>query len=410
MFIVHRLKPGQSSRPFTTEACGIVVAFQQQRHEGEIAMVAEIPDTHPAAGELARKFSRMPAHDVIHDDGQPVVETPPPVPVPLSAPTPFASLPASGPGKPRVSLHLDDPRVAQIARRIREEAEAIARSPENQSFVRSAVERLLVELGFRQPSDAVEVEGPPTAIRVETPEGPFGTIHKTDADPRLMAAIEVTDAALGHGWSREDLEGSGEFDDPGPEGGYSHRTGLCLAQMALSTPPPGWAEQAATHYPWELEGFRAPALDWTPPVGPTKRPPAPPVAEETSPPAAGLSAAPPSDLEGQDFDEEDDDEDGMSAYDQRLAAETEAAAKATGSETTGSGDPAVAAGYPADQVDAARRVAHKLLSELSASGADTLSHSKFNWAVRKMAERDEAHLHTVTEVQLAGLLAVAPTT
>ncbi len=86
-----------------------------------------------------------------------------------------------------------------------------------------------------------------------------------------LALHPVGQDALRRGWSSHDLEGTGQNGDPTDHGGRSPRTGLTMAEMALSTPPTGWVEHAHTHYPWELPGWHTDILGWQLPNPPSKR-------------------------------------------------------------------------------------------------------------------------------------------
>lgn len=77
-------------------------------------------------------------------------------------------------------------------------------------------------------------------------------------------------AALQWGWTESDLEGAGAGERWGPEGGRSTRSGLTVAEMALVPPPPAWADQAETVWPWDLDGWRSPGIGWEPPRVPGK--------------------------------------------------------------------------------------------------------------------------------------------
>lgn len=216
----------------------------------------------------------------------------------------------------------------------------------------------------------------------------------------VRSILPSAEVAITNGWLAVDLAGTGAGGDPGPAGGCSPVTGLYLAQMALTAAPAGWDAKRTTHYPWEIEGWRPPGLDWVPPAVPSKRPveavPAPTPTEPTSEGATAFAG---------DTSTSEDDEAAPSAYEAAIAAGM--ASKLDG-PAEGDGDAAVAAGYPADQVDEARRMAHALSAAL---GGKKLHHNKFNWAVKKRNgdHPDATPLTTATEAQLDGLLRHTPT-
>lgn len=217
---------------------------------------------------------------------------------------------------------------------------------------------------------------------------------KVEADVREI--LPVAQTAITNGWMAVDLEGTGRNGQPGPEGGCSPTTGLTLAQMALTVPPDDWEAKRATLYPWEIDGWRPPGLDWVAPTAPSKRKPEETKAEPEKPEPVDVPRAP----EGEP--EEDGDEEGPTAYDRAIAKGAEAdAAKAADADPDL--DPAVAAGYPADQVVAARAFAQALAA---ATPGKPLHPNRFNYAVKKRAkdEPSATPISTATESQLAGLL------
>ncbi len=98
----------------------------------------------------------------------------------------------------------------------------------------------------------------------------------------------IVKAAFANGWEYEDITGAGNGDQWGIEGGRGLRSGLTMAELSLSLSPKGWAEKRATHWPWELLGWKAPGPGWKAPVLPGKRsaPDAVPDADEAPAPLA----------------------------------------------------------------------------------------------------------------------------
>jgi len=95
------------------------------------------------------------------------------------------------------------------------------------------------------------------------------------------------EAARGMGWSDSDLEGTGEQDNPGPEGGTSLATGLFLAQMIVCSPPADWDTLKDHNYPWDIQGW-GPPLEFRPPKVPAKpKGEVPPDGEVVHDPTAG---------------------------------------------------------------------------------------------------------------------------
>jgi len=109
----------------------------------------------------------------------------------------------------------------------------------------------------------VEVAGAIKAV-------PVSQAQEASVQAEQLAEVSVADIARHNGWGELDLAGTGAKGRPGPLGGVSPVTGLCLADMALCVPPDGWDEQRDETYPWELKGWKAPGLDWTVPKVPSK--------------------------------------------------------------------------------------------------------------------------------------------
>lgn len=84
------------------------------------------------------------------------------------------------------------------------------------------------------------------------------------------ALSPVIAAALSAGWSVNDLLGAGENDEPGLKGGRSSTTGLTMAQMAMASPPPNWRDVCEVAWPWDVEGWTPPGLNFKAPDLPPK--------------------------------------------------------------------------------------------------------------------------------------------
>jgi hypothetical protein len=99
------------------------------------------------------------------------------------------------------------------------------------------------------------------------------------------APESLTRTALRFGWTEEDLAGLSE-SHPGEDGGRSVRSGLTLAEMALTTPPPEWPTLGEQGYPWQSPNWQAPSGSWTAPSAPAKAVTAdPPPPSPVQPPA-----------------------------------------------------------------------------------------------------------------------------
>ena len=99
-------------------------------------------------------------------------------------------------------------------------------------------------------------------------------------EPVLPNVVQRT---LLNGWDYDDITDTGEQNDWSRAGGVSRLSGLCMSEMSLCSPPVGWKEKRATHYPWEFPGWLPPFAAWEKPAGlRAKRPPAdqpPPIDE-----------------------------------------------------------------------------------------------------------------------------------
>lgn len=181
-----------------------------------------------------------------------------------------------------------------------------------------------------------ELEGVAQPGERPTPAAPVAPDSPTTDGLRAMA--------IRLGWSIMDIAGTAMGDQPGEAGGRSERTGLTLAEMTLSTPPKIWHEVADDSYPWELSDWRPPGMGWVPPRVASKRPPP---SEDTPPPV-----------------DEDDDPTGEVPPplddDPTPPSEQPTDADPTPTPAGDDVDPAVALGYPADKVDAARAAALEL--------------------------------------------------
>lgn len=158
----------------------------------------------------------------------------------------------------------------------------LAMMPRQFQLVREDERGQVVIEGGRPLPAAVVVDARPNvstsvAPPVASPPVPAWASHE---DP-ILASMLV--AAHRNGWERSDLDGTCLGGDPGL--GRSNTSALTLAEMALTARPVGWAPGV---FPWEVEGWRPPALGWTPPkTGPAPAPSAPAV------PAASAAPAPP---------------------------------------------------------------------------------------------------------------------
>lgn len=240
--------------------------------------------------------------------------------------------------------------------------------------------------------DAAAVPSPPATA------ADLGATDPKGLGPGQMAP--PVEAALAQGWTPDDLDGAGENDNYGPGGGFSKRTGLTMAQMALSTPPGNWAEEQAAKYPWECVDWKTPGIGFVPPNAPAKVAP---------------KAADPADLPDEPVDTEDGEpgEAGTTDSDPPSGNETSTLDEGDTAETSSTDDagpadnatsddevedPAVAAGYPADQVDMARAMAHELVA-----ARDEVPHpNAFNYVFGK------AGLATINEAKRDALLSLPP--
>lgn len=71
----------------------------------------------------------------------------------------------------------------------------------------------------------------------------------------------LVQAALA-GWDVPDLIGCGSEPSAAARGGLS---GLTLAELAATAPPPGWPERRGLEWPWQVSGWRPPFAGWMPP-------------------------------------------------------------------------------------------------------------------------------------------------
>jgi len=149
-------------------------------------------------------------------------------------------------------------------------------------------EELLQELrlqpsGFRilEPS---RVLGAGVAASAATSAAPAASV----SPPGGGTDMEPPDHAKRHGWAYADMTGSGEKNRWGAEGGFGEQSGLTMAEMALTPPPPDWERLRESKWPWECPGWRPPGIGWKPQLRPSKQPPeeAAPAADADAPPAA----------------------------------------------------------------------------------------------------------------------------
>jgi len=113
----------------------------------------------------------------------------------------------------------------------------------------------------------------PPSWLISAPVAPTPTPTPQHPSPMAQLVPGPVRAASGRGWTADDLKGTGEGGDFGPRGGRSPQTGLTTAEMAMSNPPPRWADVAQTSpddeekvYPWEMDGWLAPGPSWAPPA------------------------------------------------------------------------------------------------------------------------------------------------
>lgn len=233
---------------------------------------------------------------------------------------------------------------------------------------------------------------PPPAVLAPTPTSSIVPPVEPSRPGSIPSVGDVLRIAATNGWSAEDIDGTGQ-GDPGPHGGTSRTTGLTLAQMALTTPPPRWEELRATRYPWDCDGWTPPGIFTTPavplkvvsPEGEGDDAPGAPKAT----PLDAKNVAPLKDSEADDDDDEEDPDDD----------EDDPDAEKKGDEA----DPAVTSGVPAEHVDLLRNMAHELAAAL---GDKPLHPTRFQHAIRKINEANpELKLPpTVTKDQIAALL------
>ena len=381
MLFVKRVEP-RKARAYGTHVCGEFLQFDFLVHEGERVLGCFHADDE-AGDAIAKVFAKVPHYDVIRGVSAPVATIRAPVARPIAA---AAEADPAGAGKRIVSLLV---------------VLGILDVEEPHALSTDEIRRmdLLEELVALTAAKMREEAGPPP----QRGSGFFGERSLPSSGDASPACVQ----ALANGWTMADITGTGElFGDPGPAGGYSPLTGLTLAQMALSTPPDGWSDLAAKVYPWEVEGWRMPGIDWVPPKVPSKR------AAPTLPPEAS------------DPDQKtlDPDAAGDIGPGEITDPEVYELAKAEGRITEidpanplhdvdGTPiDPAIAAGYPPEHVDGVRKLVHTLKA---ASDGKPLHHNKVNWAIRKVNEEKAegaVDVPTVTQDQLEGLLAVHPTT
>lgn len=381
MLFVKRVEP-RKARKYGTHVCGEFLQFDFLVHEGERVLGCFHADDE-AGNAIAKVFANVPHYDVIRGVSAPVATILAPVARPIAT-----AQAVPGAGERIVSL--------LVTLGILDAEDPHALSAEETRRMEALED--LVDLVMAAKRADQEDEGPPP----QRGSGFFGERSLPGAGEASAAFVQ----AIGNGWTMADIQGTGEqFGDPGPAGGHSPVTGLTLAQMALSTPPDGWPDLAKKFYPWEVEGWRMPGIDWVPPKVPSKRaaptlpPEAPDPDQKTLDPDAAGDIGP---------GEIDDPE----AYDLAKAegriteiVEADPAVDLDGTAI----DPAVVAGYPAEHVDAVRRMVHQLTA--AAGRPPTLN--KVNWAIRKVNEEKAAgtvDVPTATQDQLEGLLVVPPTT
>lgn len=85
--------------------------------------------------------------------------------------------------------------------------------------------------------------------------------------------MEPPDHARRHGWAYADMTGAGDRNQWGAEGGFGEQSGLTMAEMALTPPPPDWERLRESRWPWECPGWRPPGIGWKPQLRPAKKPP-----------------------------------------------------------------------------------------------------------------------------------------
>lgn len=100
--------------------------------------------------------------------------------------------------------------------------------------------------------------------------------------------MEPPDHARRYGWSYYDMTGAGEGNRWGADGGFGEQSGLTMAEMALTPPPPDWKTLWESKWPWECPGWRPPGISWKPQLRPSKKPPeeADPIADADASPVA----------------------------------------------------------------------------------------------------------------------------
>lgn len=103
-------------------------------------------------------------------------------------------------------------------------------------------------------------QGPPRGARGVDGHSPGRGVAKIDREPPMIRA------AKHNGWKAEDMEGAGQDGEWGPDGGLGRATGLTMADMALSSPPPKWDSLRKTHWPWQCQGWKPPGESWIHPA------------------------------------------------------------------------------------------------------------------------------------------------
>lgn len=198
--------------------------------------------------------------------------------------------------------------------------------------------------------------------------------------PTAKVANPIMAQAVANGWSPEDIIGTGQGDDPSVKGGISPRTGLCLVQMALCSPPPTWADKADDTYPWLIDGWSPPTEDFKPGNVPSKgepeKPEDPPVV--TLDDDTDLSGAVVTDLETGEPVVPNDDGTPIVA---RVIVEDDPSAPRLDAppNVTSPAMLADATGYPADEIDQALTV----ISELAEGAGAAPSMRKANYHLKK---------------------------
>lgn len=393
MLIVKRVERNKA-RPYGTSVCGVDLQFDFLTHDNEVVLGCYVADD-AKGDEIARTLAKVPLYDVLRGVEKPKAKAPhgrwEPAAAPPRALSILVELGILASVEPH-DLSADEYRKMNLVQELVDERVNHIRHTQR------VVEERLDETPPQRGSGFFETKLPAGG----------------DVSP-------VYETARANGWEPLDLVGTGgPFGDPGPAGGYSPLTGLTLAQMALCVPPARWGpEMAAKVYPWEVEGWKRPGLDWIPPVVPLKVPQK--AADERE--ADLLHSRTPKGDRPKDLDPDGSrDEEPGEVLDPDGLAEANASGRVRSlskeesdainermerGEPTPTFDPAVVAGYPEAHVDAVRALAHSLAK---AAGSKPLHHNKINWAIRTSNEEHNLDVPTVTADQLAALLAVPPTT